>query len=301
MSDIGFIGLGNMGLPMAKNLLKANHRLKVFDLNPAALEAAEAFGAAVATHAIDAAQDVDAVITMLPNGQVVESTYLGDSGILRTANRNPVYIDCSTIDPGSSRTIAEAAHRHGREVVDAPVSGGIMGAREGTLCFIVGGEAETVERIDPILRAMGKSVIHAGEHGAGQLAKICNNLLAAVLMVGTAEALALGARNGLSPRILSDVIRNSSGRNFMVDRWNPWPGVLPDVPSSHAYNGGFQVNLMLKDLGLALNCAQAARASVPLGALASNLFALHDEANDENSLLDISSIQHFYYRNPQPA
>jgi len=300
MSDIGFIGLGNMGLPMAKNLLKANHRLKVFDLNPVVLEAVEESGAVAAAHAIDASQDVDVVITMLPNGHIVESTYLGERGILRTANRNPIYIDCSTIEPSSARTIADAANQLGHEVVDAPVSGGIMGAREGTLCFIVGGEADTVEKIDPILRAMGKTVIHAGGHGSGQLAKICNNLLAAVLMAGTAEALALGARNGLSPRILSDVIRNSSGRNFMVDRWNPWPGVLPDVPAGRAYNGGFQVNLMLKDLGLALNCAQATQASVPLGALARNLFALHDESNDENSFLDISSIQTFFYKNPQP-
>ncbi len=299
MSVIGFIGLGNMGLPMATNLLKANHALKVFDLNPVALETIGKLGATVSAHAIDASQDVDVVITMLPNGSVVESTYLGEHGILQQANREPIYIDCSTIAPESSKRIAEAANRHGLDVVDAPVSGGIMGAREGTLCFIVGGEAGTVGKIDPILRAMGKTVIHAGGHGSGQLAKICNNLLAAVLMTGTAEALALGVRNGLSPRILSDVIRNSSGRNFMVERWNPWPGILPDVPSSHDYNGGFQVNLMLKDLGLALKCAQASQASVPLGALARNLFTLHGEADEDNPLSDISSIQKLYYPNPQ--
>ncbi|WP_261540209.1 3-hydroxyisobutyrate dehydrogenase [Burkholderia multivorans] len=295
MADIGFIGLGNMGLPMASNLLRAGHRLKVFDLNANAMALLAVDGACPVSGTAEAAVDVDFVITMLPNCDVVKSVYLGTQGILGKGNRRPVYLDCSTIRPESAREVATEALKGGLEFLDAPVSGGIMGARDATLCFIVGGEQRTLQKAEAILRTMGKSIIHAGPHGNGQLAKVCNNLLAGILMVGTAETLALGARNGLSPGILSEVMSNSSGKNFMVDRWNPWPGVQPNVPSSHGYKGGFQLQLMLKDLGLAMECAQDSNASVPLGSLARNLFAIHSNSNELNNVLDISSIQRMFF------
>lgn len=179
-------------------------------------------------------------------------------------------------------------------MLDAPVSGGPKGAREGTLSFMVGGDPEAFADAQPVLRAMGRAIFHAGDSGAGQVAKICNNMLAAILMAGTAEALALGVGNGLDPAALSDIFKRSSGNNFMLDRWNPWPGVIEDAPASNAFQGGFQTRLMLKDLGLALANAQAREASVPLGALVRNLFSLHAAAAQENGLQDFSSIQRFY-------
>ncbi|MDH4564224.1 3-hydroxyisobutyrate dehydrogenase [Pseudomonas sp. BN411] len=295
MSSVGFIGLGNMGLPMAVNLLKAGHDVRVFDLNAVALEAIVSKGGVRAKSAALAAKGADVVITMLPNSGVVESVYLGAEGILAQSNDNSIFIDCSTIDPKMSQKVAAATEKMGSSFLDAPVSGGVMGAQAGTLCFMVGGKVEVLARASDLLGQMGKKIIHTGDHGTGQLAKICNNMMAGILMAATAEALALGMRNGLAPSVLSDVMRNSSGGNFMVEKWNPWPNLMAGVPASNDYHGGFQVQLMLKDLGLAIDCAQYSSAAVPLGAAARNVFALHGAASSDNPSLDISSIQRLYF------
>lgn len=287
MKQIAFIGLGNMGAPMALNLLKAGHALKVFDLSEKALKQAVEAGASVASSARDAVTGADCVITMLPASAHVEKLYLGDD-LLAGVRADALVIDCSTIAPESARRVAAAAQARGIAMIDAPVSGGTGGAAAGTLTFIVGGAAESLERARPVLEKMGKNIFHAGDAGAGQVAKICNNMLLGVLMAGTAEALALGVANGLDVKVLSDIISKSSGRNWATELYNPWPGVMPNVPASKGYEGGFGVDLMLKDLGLAAEAALAVRAATPLGELARNLYAMHSAQG--NGGLDFSSI-----------
>lgn len=287
MKQIAFIGLGNMGAPMALNLLKAGHALKVFDLSEKALKQAAEAGASVASSARDAVTGADCVITMLPASAHVEKLYLGDD-LLAGVRADALVIDCSTIAPESARRVAAAAQARGIAMIDAPVSGGTGGAAAGTLTFIVGGSAESLERARPLLEKMGKNIFHAGDAGAGQVAKICNNMLLGVLMAGTAEALALGVANGLDVKVLSDIISKSSGRNWATELYNPWPGVMPNVPASKGYEGGFGVDLMLKDLGLAAEAALAVKAATPLGELARNLYAMHSAQG--NGGLDFSSI-----------
>ncbi|VFR55992.1 3-hydroxyisobutyrate dehydrogenase [plant metagenome] len=287
MKQIAFIGLGNMGAPMALNLLKAGHALKVFDLSEKALKQAAEAGASVASSAQDAVTGADCVITMLPASAHVEKLYLSDD-LLAGVRADALVIDCSTIAPESARRVAAAAQARGIAMIDAPVSGGTGGAAAGTLTFIVGGAAESLERARPLLEKMGKNIFHAGDAGAGQVAKICNNMLLGVLMAGTAEALALGVANGLDVKVLSDIISKSSGRNWATELYNPWPGVMPNVPASKGYEGGFGVDLMLKDLGLAAEAALAVKAATPLGELARNLYAMHSAQGSGG--LDFSSI-----------
>ncbi|MGB3835827.1 3-hydroxyisobutyrate dehydrogenase [Castellaniella sp.] len=291
---IGFIGLGHMGGPMAQNLIKAGHRLKVFDLVPEALEAAVKAGATAVESAAQAVAGVDVVITMLPASRHVEGLYLGDTGLLKTIAKGTLVLECSTIAPESARKVSRAAAQLGIPMIDAPVSGGTGGAVAGTLTFIVGGAAADLEAAMPYLQAMGKNIFHAGEAGAGQVAKICNNMLLGILMAGTAETLALGVANGLDPNTLSEIIAKSSGRNWATELYNPWPGVMEQAPASHQYAGGFGVDLMLKDLGLAAEASMQARATTPLGELARNLYALHSAQG--NGRLDFSSIQTMYHR-----
>ncbi|MEO9750763.1 MAG: 3-hydroxyisobutyrate dehydrogenase, partial [Marinobacter sp.] len=234
------------------------------------------------------------VISMLPAGQHVEAVYLGDNGLLKNLPSTTLVIDSSTIAPETAKGVAEAAVAAGITFMDAPVSGGVGGAKAGTLTFICGGEADAFERAKPILEGMGKNIFHAGPHGSGQVAKICNNMLLAILMSGTSEALALGVKNGLDPAVLSEIMKQSSGGNWALNVYNPWPGVMDGVPASRDYEGGFLVNLMNKDLGLAFDNAVKNQAPIPMGSLARNLFALH--ANEGNGGLDFSSIQKFYYR-----
>ena len=290
-TSIGFVGLGNMGGPMATNLIKAGYAVKVFDLVPDLV--AGVSGAQGCDSAAAAATDVDVLITMLPAGQHVRTVYLGaqdSAGLLDAVAAGTLLIDCSTIDPASAQAVAEAAAAKGLAMVDAPVSGGTAGAENGTLTFIVGGEADALERARPLLEVMGANVFHAGGAGAGQIAKICNNMLLAVLMTGTAEALALGVENGLDAAVLSEIMQVSSGGNWALNVYNPFPGVMEGVPASRGYEGGFLVDLMRKDLGLALQTAQASASSVPMGSLAHNLYQVHRQANDAGRL-DFSSIQ----------
>ncbi|HEX7388285.1 MAG TPA: 3-hydroxyisobutyrate dehydrogenase [Castellaniella sp.] len=292
MSTIGFIGLGHMGGPMARNLLKAGHRLQIFDLVPEAVASLEKEGAQAAASAAQAVKGVDLVITMLPASRHVEDLYLGQGKLLKFIAQGTLVLECSTIAAESARKVSKAAAEHGVRMLDAPVSGGTAGAAAGTLTFIVGGEAQDLEAARPYLEIMGKNIFHAGSAGAGQVAKICNNMVLGIQMAGTAEALALGVASGLDPKTLSDIIAKSSGRNWATELYNPWPGVMEHAPASHDYAGGFGVDLMLKDLGLATEAAMHAKASTPLGELARNLFALHSAQG--NGKLDFSSILKLY-------
>jgi 3-hydroxyisobutyrate dehydrogenase len=294
MATVGFIGLGNMGGPMAGNLLKAGHKLKVFDIVPALVATAVSAGAEACGTAADATSEVDVLISMLPASVHVESLYLGDDGILNSISSKTLVIDCSTIAPVSSQKVSAAAAEKNIEMIDAPVSGGVGGAVGGTLTFIVGGSSTALERARPILEAMGKNIFHAGEAGAGQVAKICNNMLLAVLMTGTAEALQLGVDNGLDPGVLSEIMRKSSGGNWALEVYNPYPGVMDGVPASKDYEGGFLVDLMIKDLGLAMESALAKGAATPMGSLARNLYISHGK--EGNGRIDFSSIQKFFSR-----
>lgn len=294
MKRIAFIGLGNMGAPMAKNLLKAGHELAVHDLSAAAVQGLAEAGATAAGSARQAIDGAEIVISMLPASRHVESLYLGDDGLLAQISAGTLVIECSTIAPESARKVAAAAQGRGIRMIDAPVSGGTGGAAAGTLTFIVGGASEDVEAARPVLENMGRNIFHAGDSGAGQVAKICNNMLLGILMAGTSEALALGVANGLDPKVLSDIIAKSSGRNWATELYNPWPGVMPDVPASKDYAGGFGVDLMLKDLGLAAEAALHAGASTPLGELARNLYSLHSAGGSGG--LDFSSIVRLYER-----
>ena len=288
MQSIAFLGLGNMGGPMAANLLKAGYRLRVFDLSPQAMSKLQEAGADTAASAVEAVRGAQVIISMLPSSPHVERLYLGADGLLANLADQPLIIDCSTIAPEVARKVADAALAQGIQMLDAPVSGGTAGAAAGTLTFIVGGETAAVEQARPLLSAMGKNIFHAGGHGAGQVAKICNNMLLAIQMIGTSEALQLGVNNGLDPQVLSEIMQKSSGRNWSLEVYNPWPGVMENVPAARDYQGGFMVDLMNKDLGLAMEAAQASSSSTPLGALAKQLYNLH--AGLGNGRLDFSSI-----------
>ena len=292
MASIGFIGVGNMGGPMAINLVKAGHQVKVFDLSAELVQQVIAQGAQPAATALDAARDVDVLISMLPSGQIVEDLYMHQTRLLDHINPRTLVIDCSTIAPENAINLAQAAKAKDIVTLDAPVSGGVGGAKAGTLTFIVGGDKSAFEKAEPILRNMGKNVFHAGNHGAGQMAKICNNMLLAVHMIGTAEALQLGVDNGLDPQVLSQIMLQSSGRNWSLELYNPYPGVMPNVPASNNYDGGFQTNLMNKDLGLALEAALKSQSSTPMGYLAKSLYALHGRKGFGKK--DFSSIQKMF-------
>lgn len=274
MARIAFIGLGNMGLPMARNLLKAGHTLSGFDLVQATVAQLASEGARAATSARDAASSVDAVISMLPAGRQVEELYLGEEGLLAALPADCLVLECSTIAPSAARRVHRAADAHGVAMLDAPVSGGTAGAAAGSLTFMIGGAARTLERARPLFLAMGHHLFHAGADGAGQLAKLCNNLLLAVQMIGTAEAMALGTRCGLDASVLAEIMRQSSGGNWVLERYNPWPGVQAHSPASHGYQPGFMAGLMAKDLGLAQETALQAGSAIPMGSLALNLYRL---------------------------
>ncbi|KJV30037.1 3-hydroxyisobutyrate dehydrogenase [Luteibacter yeojuensis] len=288
MTQIAFIGLGNMGGPMAANLLKAGHAVRVFDLLPDAVATAVGHGAQAATSAPDALAGAEVVISMLPASRHVEGLYLGADGILARIPEGALVIDCSTIAPAVAKKVSEAAAARGLAMLDAPVSGGTAGAAAGTLTFIVGGASEALERARPVLGAMGKNIFHVGGSGAGQVAKLCNNMALGVIMAVTGEALALGAAHGLDPAVLSQMMAVSTGRSWATEVCNPWPGVLENAPASRGYTGGFGTDLMLKDLGLAAEAAMGVGAAIPLGELARNLYALNSKAGRGG--LDFSSI-----------
>ncbi len=229
---VAFLGLGNMGLPMALNLIKAGHQVHGFDLVQSQLDAFKAGGGIPVQSATEAAKDADVIISMLPASRHVEALYLGDAGLLATANPKALLIDCSTISPKVSQAVAAAAKAKGFAMIDAPVSGGTAGAQAGTLTFMVGGDASALECARPLLEKMGKNIFHAGASGSGQTVKVCNNMLLGIQMLGTSEALRLGIANGMDPKVLSDIMSKSSGRNWALELYNPCPGVMENVPSS---------------------------------------------------------------------
>jgi 3-hydroxyisobutyrate dehydrogenase len=286
--NVAFIGLGNMGLPMAANLQKAGCHVTAFDLSEAACDAATSQSLDVAASAADAVRGADVVISMLPASAHVESLYLGEHGLLGGIARGALVIDCSTIAPAVSRKVADVAAQAGIAMLDAPVSGGTAGASAGTLTFIVGGEAVDLERARPVLQMMGKNIFHMGQSGAGQVAKLCNNMALGVIMAVTGEAIGLGVAHGLDPKALSNMMAVSTGRSWATEVCNPWPDVLPNAPASRGYTGGFGNDLMLKDLGLAVEAAMRTGATIPLGELARNLYALNRRAG--RGALDFSSV-----------
>ncbi|TLX55741.1 3-hydroxyisobutyrate dehydrogenase [Stutzerimonas nosocomialis] len=292
---IGFLGLGNMGGPMALNLLKAGHRLTVFDLSPEAMTRAVEAGATAADSPIAVARaPVELIITMLPAAIHVRQVYLGSQGLLNHVRPDVMLIDSSTIDPMSAREVARAAQERGNPMLDAPVSGGTGGAAAGTLTFMVGGSAADFDRAQPILAAMGKNIVHCGDSGNGQVAKVANNMLLGISMIGVAEAMSLGVSLGMDPAVLAGVINTSSGRCWSSDTYNPYPGVLENAPASRGYSGGFGTDLMLKDLGLATEAAKQIRQPVILGALAQQLYQRFSA--DGNGGLDFSAIIQTYLR-----
>lgn len=288
MANVAFIGLGNMGGPMAINLVKAGHNVSVFDLSEQAVSSVVAEGATAAQSAQLCVKDAEFIISMLPAGQHVSAVYLGNDGLINYIKAGSLVIDSSTIDAKTSQQVGAALSQKDIEFIDAPVSGGVGGAVAGTLSFMVGGSESNFIKAKTVLDNMGKNIFHAGDHGAGQIAKVCNNMLLSVLMTGTAEALQLGIANGLDPKVLSDIMGKSSGSNWTLDLYNPCPGVMEGVPSSNDYQGGFQVDLMAKDLGLAMDTAVSSQSSTPMGALARSLYAMHAGAG--NGSKDFSSI-----------
>jgi 3-hydroxyisobutyrate dehydrogenase len=287
MTTVAFIGVGNMGGPMARNLLKAGYVVSAFDLSAPVLEPLIAAGAKRAASVTEAVAKADTVITMLPAGQHVRSVYL-ENGILDAANSGTLLIDSSTIDMDSARAVHTAAGKAGFDFIDAPVSGGVGGAEAGTLTFMCGGNEGAFERAKPILEKMGKRIVLAGGGGAGQAAKICNNMLLAISMIGTCEAFVLGEKLGLDPQKLFDITSTSSGQCWSLNTYCPVPGPVPNAPSNRGYAGGFATVLMLKDLKLAQAAAQSAGAPTPLGAEAAQLYSLF--AAKGHGGLDFSGI-----------
>ncbi len=285
---VAFIGLGNMGGPMAINLKRAGYTVQAFDLSADAIAKVRAEGVDVAASARDAVQGAEVVISMLPASRHVEALYMGDEGLIKLIQPGALLIDCSTIAPASAQKVAAAATSQDLQMIDAPVSGGVAGATAGTLTFIVGGPTEALERARPVLQAMGKNIFHMGDAGAGQVAKLCNNMALGVIMAVTGEALALGAAHGLDAKTLSQMMAVSTGRSWATEVCNPWPGVLENAPASRGYSGGFGNDLMLKDMGLAVEAAIGVGATVPLGELARNLYAMNKQAGRGGQ--DFSSV-----------
>jgi 3-hydroxyisobutyrate dehydrogenase len=283
---IAFIGLGNMGGGMAANLVKAGHAVRAFDLSEDARAAAAAKGCATFSDAAEAVEGVESVVTMLPNGEIVRAVYEGS--VCGKAPAGAVLLDCSTIDVATAKAIEATAEAAGYLMVDAPVSGGIAAANAGTLTFMVGGSDEAFRRAEPVLQPMGKAVIHAGGPGAGQTAKICNNLLLAIHMIGTAEAMRMAEKLGLDPQKFYEISSQSSGMNWSLNNYTPLPGVGVQSPADSDYQGGFATALMLKDLRLAMAAAEEAGAAVPLGSRAAALY--EDFAGAGNGGLDFSAI-----------
>jgi len=291
MATIGFIGLGNMGAPMAANLVKAGHQVTGFDIVAGRAEALAARGGRAAATPAEAAGAGEVVITMLPAGPDVRAVYLGNGGILGRARKDALLIDCSTIDVETARLVATAANDAGFEMLDAPVSGGVIGAETAGLTFMVGGNVDAFERGRALLTAMGRTIVHAGPAGNGQAAKICNNMMLGVSMIAVCEAFALAERLGLAPQTLFDISAKSSGQCWALTSYCPVPGPVPASPANRDYEAGFTASMMLKDLRLAQQAAGGSASATPLGAAAANLYQLF--VNENTSGLDFSAIYRF--------
>lgn len=273
MKKIAFIGLGHMGMPMAKNLIAKGYSLAVFDINTAAVAQLEAAGAIGYKNALEAALVSDVVISMLPSGVQVASVYLGTEGLINNVSKPTIFLECSTIDISTCRQLHIQAVEKGHRLLDAPVSGGVSGATNGTLTFMVGGNSDLLAQVNPIFEAMGKNVLHAGDATHGQAAKICNNLMLAIHMIGTSEAFNLAEQIGLSHDKLFAIARVSSGQSWTLVNYCPAPGVVPTSPANNDYLPGFAAAMMLKDLRLALDAASKAPISLPLTKQSENVYS----------------------------
>jgi len=288
MSVIAFIGLGNMGIGMASNLAKAGHVVRAFDLSEEAVTRAVKAGCVFAKDIEDAVSSADVVVTMLPAGKHVELVYTGDEGVFAHAQKDTLFIDCSTIDVKTARRVIQSAKNNGFNMIDAPVSGGVGGAAAGTLTFMCGGHTNHFERAKPLLDVMGKNVFHAGEAGNGQVAKVCNNMLLGVHMIGTCEAFNLAEKLGLDAQTFFDISSTASGQNWSMTSYCPAAGPVPSAPSNREYQPGFTAAMMLKDMRLSQGAAESAQASTPLGALTEELYA--EMVNKGLSGLDFSGV-----------
>ncbi|GGI87566.1 3-hydroxyisobutyrate dehydrogenase [Legionella impletisoli] len=288
MAKIGFVGLGHMGLPMAVNLMKAGHELIGFDRKSDTMTALQREGGSIAESLTTLAKSADVLITMLQTGEQVKAVCLGDEGLFAAAKKGTLFIDCSSIDVASSRDVQEKAYEQGHFALDAPVSGGVAGATAGTLTFMVGGKEEAFGKAHPILLAMGKKIIHTGPAGSGQAAKICNNMILGITMIGVSEAFVLADKLGLSAQKLHEVVSNSSGQCWTMNQYVPVPDVLDQVPANQDYKPGFTAAMMLKDLKLSQQCAEQSGVKTPLGAKAKQLY--QSLVNEGMEALDFSAI-----------
>ena len=292
---VALIGIGNMGKPMGRNMVKAGHSVTGFDVQKEAMEYLVEHGGKAASSAPEAINGAEIVMTMLPTSDHVRDLYVGNGKLLDHAAKGTLFMDSSTISISVTRDLANLVKQGGCKMIDAPVSGGTTGAEAATLTFMVGGDSEDLQRARPILQTMGQNIVHAGPNGAGQTAKICNNMLSGICMVGTTEALALGVANGLDPKVLSDIMRTSSGTNFALQRLNPYPGTMEGVPSARGYTGGFRTEFQLKDMLLAVQLAVESKTLATLGTIACNMFALHCDAGYGKD--DYSSIMLMMQKN----
>lgn len=291
MARIAFIGLGNMGLPMAINLIKAGHQVEGVDLNPAALAKLTEAGGVRVEFAKVAAARADVVITMLPAGKHVREVYLGANGIIESVNAGTLLIDCSTIDVETARAVAAAATGKGLLMLDAPVSGGVGGASAGTLTFMVGGSSQAFVRAESILQKMGKTIVHAGDAGTGQAAKICNNMILGISMIAVSEAFVLAEKLGLDHQKLFDIASKSSGQCWSMTTYCPVPGPVPTSPANRDYQAGFTAAMMLKDLRLAQDAAKSVDAKTELGADAEKIYAAYADSGEADK--DFSGVIRF--------
>ena len=291
MTSIGFIGIGHMGRPMAEHLLNAGYSLYVYDVVREATEALAAKGAQVAGSPQEMVKKVDVLFTMVQTGQQVKALCLGEAGVFQQARPGLLYIDCSSIDISTTRELHQEAQQHQIDMLDAPVSGGVAGADAGALTFMVGGEAAVFQRAEPLLTVMGKKVIHAGLAGHGQAAKICNNMLLGISMIGVCEAFALAGKLGLDAQKFFDISANASGQCWSMTSYCPVPGMVEKAPSNHGYQPGFMAKMMLKDLRLAQHAAETVNANVPLGAEATQLYELY--VNQGHGEEDFSGMMKF--------
>jgi len=288
MTKIAFIGLGNMGLGMASNLAKAGHEVKALDISKEAIAQAVAAGCTAAKSAKDAVESAEVVVTMLPAGEHVSLVYAGEDGVFAYAKQGAVFIDCSTIDVATARDVIAQAEAKGFAMIDAPVSGGVSGAAAGTLTFMCGGSVSAFDCAKPILEAMGKNIFHAGDAGNGQVAKVCNNMLLGIHMIGTCEAFNLAEKLGLDAQTFFDISRTASGQNWSMTSYCPAPGPVESAPSNRNYEAGFAAAMMLKDLRLAQTAASKAKAATPLGAQAESIYALMEASGNDG--LDFSGV-----------
>lgn len=288
MATIGFIGLGNMGGPMAINLINAGHQVQGFDLSDEAIATFTAAGGSAVASAAAAASGVDVVVTMLPAGKHVRAVYTGDDGILAAASAGTLFIDSSTIDVQSARDVAKAAEEADMLMIDAPVSGGVSGASAGTLTFMVGGPDDGFAKAKPFLDIMGQNIVHAGGAGNGQAAKICNNMILGISMIGVSEAFVLAEKLGLDHQKLYDIASTASGQCWSLTTYCPVPGPVPTSPANRDYQAGFTAAMMLKDLKLAQDAANASGASTPLGAEAAQIYNIYAGSGHEG--VDFSGI-----------